>query len=322
MKELLELAAVSAVIGSNFELIQGQGGNTSYKKGKSMWVKASGKRLADALEEEIFVHVDMGICQQALFHEDDTIIQSAPSVTRLSTMRPSIETSLHAVFESDFVLHTHAVNTIAVSVLRNADEVLGEKLRGLSWGFVPYYKPGMALAKAIDRLGCPSVVVLGNHGLVTSSNSLEDARSLTDEVENRLRPVTDITDSTLSASPSRIEGYVSLSSKLVQKLVNDQVLLDLVCKAPLYPDHVVFLGAEIKVYEKDYLPTELPSWFIIRGDSIYVEETRKSAVDIMIDAFVKIVSRIDSDSSLQYLSDSECLELMTWDMEKHRKNNS
>ena len=40
-------------------LVQGAGGNTSYKNGNKMWIKASGKWLANATHENIFVLVDL-----------------------------------------------------------------------------------------------------------------------------------------------------------------------------------------------------------------------------------------------------------------------
>ncbi|MBK7285418.1 MAG: hypothetical protein IPI83_14890 [Sphingomonadales bacterium] len=48
--ELAELCEVSARIGADPMLIQGPGGNTSFKSGDELWVKASGAWLAEALE--------------------------------------------------------------------------------------------------------------------------------------------------------------------------------------------------------------------------------------------------------------------------------
>ena len=55
-KEFLKL---SKKIGSNIELVQGAGGNTSIKDDKILSVKASGKLLSNSLTEEIFVNIDI-----------------------------------------------------------------------------------------------------------------------------------------------------------------------------------------------------------------------------------------------------------------------
>ena len=49
--------ALSARLGQDPLQVQGAGGNTSYKDGNVMWIKASGTALAAAEEAEIFVAV-------------------------------------------------------------------------------------------------------------------------------------------------------------------------------------------------------------------------------------------------------------------------
>lgn len=57
--ELGDLASISAVIGADRRQVQGPGGNTSIKTGETLWIKASGKWLARALHESVFVPVDL-----------------------------------------------------------------------------------------------------------------------------------------------------------------------------------------------------------------------------------------------------------------------
>ena len=49
---------LSQRLGSDPLLVQGPGGNTSVKIDGTMWIKASGTELADALTGNIFVAVD------------------------------------------------------------------------------------------------------------------------------------------------------------------------------------------------------------------------------------------------------------------------
>ena len=51
-------------IGSNPLLVQGAGGNISWKEGDVLWIKASGMWLIDAIKENIFVSVSLKNIQQ------------------------------------------------------------------------------------------------------------------------------------------------------------------------------------------------------------------------------------------------------------------
>ena len=54
-----DLRKLSAEFGQNILHIQGAGGNVSIKNGDTMWIKASGTMLADALTRDVFVPVDL-----------------------------------------------------------------------------------------------------------------------------------------------------------------------------------------------------------------------------------------------------------------------
>lgn len=60
----MSLLDLSARIGSDPMLIQGCNGNTSIKINEVLWIKASGKCLANALREEMLVPVPFPEAQQ------------------------------------------------------------------------------------------------------------------------------------------------------------------------------------------------------------------------------------------------------------------
>src|SRR5215475_11512652 len=91
---LHELRHMSARVGRNILLVQGAGGNSSIKDGDVLWVKASGTWLADAEAKDIFVPVSLGAAHAALMQGDEKV-PLAPGAN--STLRASIETSLHAL---------------------------------------------------------------------------------------------------------------------------------------------------------------------------------------------------------------------------------
>lgn len=112
--DLQSLARLSAAVGRDVTLVQGAGGNSSVKLGEVMWVKASGTWLADAEDRAIFVPVDLAAARRAIAEGRENIPALAGAD---AAMRPSIETSLHALLPRRFVLHVHGVNTIVRSVL-------------------------------------------------------------------------------------------------------------------------------------------------------------------------------------------------------------
>ena len=53
MSKLDDLAVISKHIGTNLDLVQGAGGNTSVKQDDVLWIKASGCWLKDAGSRDI-----------------------------------------------------------------------------------------------------------------------------------------------------------------------------------------------------------------------------------------------------------------------------
>ncbi len=186
MNELRELARLSARIGADLRLVQGSGGNTSIKAGDRLWVKASGTWLSQAEEKSIFVSLPLDEIRRRIAAGD------AEDLSDLAEggdgLRPSIETTLHAIFPHTAVVHVHSVNAIAWTVEEGGREALEERLHGLAWAWVPYRKPGLPLCKAIMAAQHASdqqldLVVLANHGLVVAAENCADVEALLEGVE-------------------------------------------------------------------------------------------------------------------------------------------
>ena len=64
--ELNSLVQVSARVGGNPLLVQAATGNTSIKLDGVLWIKASGKWLAHALKEEIFLPLNLAETRRLL----------------------------------------------------------------------------------------------------------------------------------------------------------------------------------------------------------------------------------------------------------------
>ena len=61
-----QISRFCAQLGADPLLVQGAGGNVSWKESEVLWIKASGTWLKDALERDIFVPVDLSDLREAL----------------------------------------------------------------------------------------------------------------------------------------------------------------------------------------------------------------------------------------------------------------
>ena len=139
--EIFKLKELSAKLGNDLSLIQASGGNTSIKLDGKLWVKASGKKLKNALNEDIFVSLDLIKILNELSINNSKKELNYKNICS-SSLRASIETSLHAIMPYKVVLHTHSVDTIAITLISNSHNYLNKLMKDINWKFIPYYKPG------------------------------------------------------------------------------------------------------------------------------------------------------------------------------------
>ena len=104
-----------SLIGSNRLIVQGAGGNISWKDQDILWIKASGKRLAEAQSKNIFVPVSLISSNKNL---TISCFEASPTALEGYTLKPSIETFLHALMPQKIVLHLHPVE-ILVHLIRD-----------------------------------------------------------------------------------------------------------------------------------------------------------------------------------------------------------
>ena len=139
LQPLLEL---TQRVGSDPLLTQASTGNSSIKLNGVLWVKASGRWMADALRDEILTPLE-------LEELTDCLRRGIDPAERYP--RASLETAMHAAIPHAVVLHVHCVNTIAWAVRDDAPMQLERRLGRLRWQWLPYVSSGMPLARAIQR---------------------------------------------------------------------------------------------------------------------------------------------------------------------------
>jgi len=330
--ELQALRDVSARVGRDIKLVQGAGGNTSLKLDDVLWVKASGAWLAEAEKRDIFVPVDLAGALRALGQG----IEKMPVADPAAKLRPSIETSLHALLPHRVVLHVHAVNTIAWSVCVGAENEMALRLQGLAWARVPYRRPGLPLSQVVAEATAqqkPDVLILGNHGLLVGAEDCAKAEALVHEVERRLhlfaRPAA-VGDIPALQAACRGTDYRPASEDACHRLATDVHSLAVVTAGSLYPDHVVFLGPAIRAVaqgeriadvvaanEAANLPP--PVALLVPGAGAIVRSDIQPGAEAMLVCLALVAERLPADARISYLPAAEELALLDWDAEKYRK---
>ncbi len=308
-----DFVELSARLGQDPLRVQGPGGNTSIKLGNILWIKASGTELAEARNGSIFVAVDLaGARNEARGAGDGTCM--ACLVDKTQSLRPSIETTFHALIEWPVVAHIHSVVTITHGINPEERAAAREKLAGLPVDFIPYRKPGRPLteriATTLDRT--TQIWVLENHGLVCAGPDTTAVASLVEEVERRLELAPCATEMPDPAEPAPY-GYNWLAASA--GIAGDHRLCRLALGGSYYPDHVVFLGPALPEWRDGLVaPAAVRS-----GRGLVVKETATSAQRAMARCLVDVLKRLPPDWTPQKLSPEQEGELLNWDAEKYRQ---
>lgn len=326
---------ISHVLGADPLIIQGGGGNISFKdpKSNSIWIKASGKWLEHANTENVFIELDLQKGKEWLStgkHDLPSDWQNASNST--TPLRASIETSLHLLFESPVVVHTHPVSILCHVVQQDPQGKLSSLLGDLNWALIPYQKPGRDLAQAISehpQFGKCSIFILQNHGLVVCAKTPEQAQGITLDVIQK----TSTAAREYQFDPSRISKAQGVMERVGFKLPSDPLIHSLACSPSslesfgrennvLYPDQAVFLGKNAVIIgdvEKNIPPANAP-FIVIPNVGVFINQSASVMVEAMLLCHAEVMTRVPVNAHLNYLSDSAVAELTNWDAEKYRQS--
>ncbi|WP_099824688.1 class II aldolase/adducin family protein [Oceaniglobus indicus] len=312
-----DLARLSARIGADPLLIQAAGGNTSVKDGQVMWIKASGTLLAEAETRDIFVACDLPAMRDSLQKGEDRADRPMEFALAQDGLRPSIETSLHAVFPQRVVLHAHCIHTLVHAVQADPVAAIGTKLGGFDWGIVPYAKPGADLAMLVrDEVEKGrDVIILGNHGVIVAADTVAAADDLLHRVSAALRmDAVPLQAATLGDLPAGwMVGPASLSH-----VAGDPALLSMATGGSLYPDHVIFCGVGALACD---MPPEgdSPPFVLIPGKGAAMRADATSGAWALARCLGDVLTRVPEGAALNYLTLAQNGALLDWDAEKYRQ---
>jgi rhamnose utilization protein RhaD (predicted bifunctional aldolase and dehydrogenase) len=184
-------------------VILGEGNASARADDDTFWVKASGLHMG-TIEAEGFVQVRfdevLGLLEKGDLSDDEIKAGlAAAKVDKSVTVRPSVETILHALALQldgvNFVGHTHPTAVNALTCSQKAEEAASGRLFpdeivycGPASVYVPYTDPGLPLARKVrgsieqyidEYLEKPKVILMQNHGLVVLGETARQVEDIT-----------------------------------------------------------------------------------------------------------------------------------------------
>lgn len=347
---------ISKYAGMRNDLAQAGGGNTSVKLDDHiMLVKSSGFQLADVNEQTGYSTVDYKKIvdyfeENVETHKEEAFTEEAGNKllqeAHLEGGRASIETFLHAI-TGKYTLHSHPTLVNILTARADGMEILHTLFSKAV--FIPYRKPGAALAETYCKLyreqqtrgADGSVIFLANHGLVVSG---DDGDSVIEQTEQILREIAEylgVEDSPYRAATKlwrtvqQIDVlkdnivYVSENRYLSQEYAGASLAEKGMWEHAFCPDCVVYGNKKLLWLKKDYDIQDIldfigqcgiPALVYYEGWFYILAESVKKAQEIEnVMSFAARVQYGNLGQQMNYLSGAQEDELLNWDAEKYRR---
>ena len=303
---VLELAGR---VGRNPLLTQASTGNISLKLDGALWIKASGKWLADASGGKILIPLDLAAVRASIRQNIDPA-ELYPNA--------SIETAMHVTLPHPVVLHVHSVNTIAWAIRKDGPAQLSARLDGLRWQWIPYVASGLPLARAIERALSArpdtDVLVLGNHGLVLGGKDCGATEDLLADIEERLsipaRTARPVDHTQLTALLTKFAGDSAWDvpdDDAMHALATDPISRKILEGGFLYPCQAMFSDARTpELFHAVDSPGDTGRPFLmVKGRGVLVRRVMTAAEIAMLSGLAQVVQRIGPSAPLRYLTEDE-----------------
>lgn len=324
------LIEITYKVGNDLNLVQGPGGNISYKDGGRLLIKASGTKMADVKKKNIFIEVNLDKIISAINRNESDPIKD--SYENDSNKRPSIETTMHALMPHKYVLHVHCVNALSFIVQKNFNKRLSDSLKNINWISVPYIKPGIDLSYSLKeplKTKKPDVIFLSNHGVIAGAETAIEVYQLIKTISEKLSfnigkkypfNITKI-NPFLSCDEYKLPKFEEVHQLALSETYSSKVL-----KGTLFPDQAVFLKdgivminsfEEIKIISK-LKKNNLPVILIPKVGTLVPNYFKEANEDNLL-ALCMTILRIPKNAEINYLTREEKFDLINWDLEKYRQ---
>lgn len=369
---LTNLIEISRFYGSRKEYVIAGGGNTSFKNEDHLWVKASGFPLA-TISEEGFAQLDrkkLAVVKTKTYSSDNfererQVKEDLAAANLTPNRRPSVETSMHDVINYSYVIHLHPTAVNGVMCANNVEKYVSP-IFGDDALYIPYIDPGYVLFKEVQRKieayrekhgSDPKVILLQNHGIFVSSDSVEEVRNIYDRI---LTSINDHLKANLPNEEVEVPTVVTEVIPAIRMIASDDELKTVKVRnntliahffasraafekvsIPFTPDIIVYckskyiyldevdspeatiqqFKAEYKkfVAENNYPPKVL----LIKNIGLVSIGDNSAQTDIVLDVFedvLKISWLSESFGGQHFMTDEQIAFIDTWEVENYRRS--
>ncbi len=347
--ELDNFAYMSQAVGSRNDYIQGGGGNTSVKlDGQLMAIKASGYCLSDIRADSAYAVLDYAALKQFYVNNQPQRFEdvekvgaekaksAVKAVEGMAQLRPSVEAGFHSLLKK-YVVHSHSVYANMAACAAECKQIAEAALADAdyTWGFVVYTDPGAQLTFSIrDELArveaekgtMPTVLLMGNHGLIVHHDDHREALRIHEEVNERIAGVFNITNHDFPAVSVRESAdglFVTDASYLEYHLKSGRYGQKELLEEALYPDQLVFLTGTFFLGESNLRPEPGTCVADTASGKIVCNLNQSMAQTIAetLTAVIFIRETLEKNRfTLSSMGEAAKLFIANWESEKYRKS--
>lgn len=374
LQDLKDLIEISRFYGKDKRAVIAGGGNTSLKTEDRLWVKASGHALA-SIDETGFAVMDrekLGVISTRSyssepFQREREIKNDLMAACLTPERRPSVETSLHDLIQYKYVVHLHPtlVNGVMCGV-KAEDHLAG--IFGKEAMYIPYTDPGYILFKEIENrlteyrrqsVNDPNLILLQNHGIFASADTVEEIRGIYDRIFSRLE---EYAASMPSTEPREVNGEITAwlpalrmqlsqgglktlrlrNSKLIEYFTESSGKFGEISK-PFTPDIIVYCKSRYLYVENSGGPDGLmdalgkrvegfreangflPKVILVRGTGMIASGDNAAEADTILDVFedmMQIAWLSQSFGGPHPMGPEQIQFIDTWEVENYRRKTS
>jgi rhamnose utilization protein RhaD (predicted bifunctional aldolase and dehydrogenase) len=355
------LVHISRYYGNNPDYVLAGGGNTSWKDKDTFYVKGSGLFLAEATVDS-FVRIDrkaLAMIWKKPYPESGSERESTVLVDLLAARtnggeqkRPSVETLLHDIIPSTFVVHLHPALVNGLTCSQQGEQFVKEIFdNDAIW--IPSTNPGYTLAilvkNALDAYynkycKSASIIFLQNHGIFVGADNIDSIKSIYSEIMTKIGTKIkrnpdfsderreQITDGAIARILTNLsKGPVAfMYSTEIAKLITDRIAFTSVSSA-FTPDHIVYAGSAplfteaqtdegISTAWKNHV-TGNPKIIVIQDIGIFGTAKTQKAANLALDLFkdaVKIAIYSESFGGPLFMTQDKIDFINNWEAERFR----
>ena len=347
---LEQLCQLSREFGTS-PYVHAGGGNVSVKSAGRLWIKPSGMALCEMTPER-FLEMDRSALN-AIYaaqppentHERERFISGMlmRAVVSESGGRPSLETSLHNLFDAAYVVHTHITLLNGLTCARGGAAACREIFPEALW--VEYVDPGYTLCMhvretlrqyAVKHGRQPSVVVLKNHGVFVAEETPDAVRDAYSALERKLRARYESRgvstrlakrapagEETLAEARARVRDVFGSAAAFIHASPSFEV-----AEGPVTPDHIVYAKsfpfvealtkerADAFVRRRGYAPRVVAAAQAVFGIGETDPQARAAQTLAEDGALIRQLSQ--AFGGVEYLDDAAREFIENWEVETYR----